>query len=195
MYRVSVTSGAEYTFKTGCGDGATASYDTYLELYNAGCTEVAINDDGCENFRSTITWIATDTGYAYLKVRGFNGAGGNYTLAYDSRPVSVEQIDEGVSMTYSLNQNYPNPFNPRTEIEFSLAASSKVKITVYDLLGNEVNRLVDQNLHAGGFRTTWDGTNSNGTQMSSGTYLCLLVATPQNGSQPFMQTRKLMLLK
>jgi len=87
MYRVSVTSGNSYTFKTGCGDGATASYDTYLELYNSGCTLVASDDDGCESNRSKITWTATYTGYAYLKVRGYGGAGGSYTLAYRIEPL------------------------------------------------------------------------------------------------------------
>ncbi len=82
MYRVSVTSGRTYTFKTGCGDGATASYDSYLTLLNSSCGNLADDDDGCENNRSTVTWIATYTGYAYLKVSGYSNSSGTFTLAY-----------------------------------------------------------------------------------------------------------------
>jgi threonine synthase len=83
MYRFSVTSGNDYTFKTGCGDGATAAFDTYLELLNSGCTQIAYNDDDCENTRSAITWTATYNGYVYLKVRGYGSTDyGTYTLAY-----------------------------------------------------------------------------------------------------------------
>jgi hypothetical protein len=83
MYRISVTPGYEYTFKTGCGDGATANYDTYLELFNTSCNIIISNDDGCESSRSKITWTATSSGYVYLRVKGFSGAGGSYTLAYN----------------------------------------------------------------------------------------------------------------
>lgn len=82
-YRFYAISGYTYTLKTGCGDGATATYDTFLELYNADCNLVASNDDGCEINRSKIVWTADYTGYAYLKVRGFGGTGGNYTMAYN----------------------------------------------------------------------------------------------------------------
>jgi hypothetical protein len=85
MYRVSISNNQKYTFKTGCGDGATADYDTYLELYDASCNMIAYNDDDCETNRSQIVWISDYTGYAYLKVRGFGTSGvnyGDYTLAY-----------------------------------------------------------------------------------------------------------------
>jgi len=82
IYAFGLVSGKEYVFKTGCGDGATADFDTYIELYNASCTLVASNDDGCESNRSTITYTAAATTTHYLKVMGFSGAGGNYTLAY-----------------------------------------------------------------------------------------------------------------
>lgn len=82
MYRFWVTGGNTYTFKTGCGDGATANFDTYLELYNGNCNVLANNDDGCENLRSSINWLANFTGYVYLKVKGWGACGGNYTLAF-----------------------------------------------------------------------------------------------------------------
>ncbi len=82
MYRISVTNGRKYTFKTGCGNGATANFDTQLFLYNESCNQIAFNDDGCENYRSKIEWIANYTGYAYVKVNGWSTQKGSYTMAY-----------------------------------------------------------------------------------------------------------------
>lgn len=110
MYRISVTSGQPYIFKTGCGDGASADYDTYLELMNASCAQITYNDDNCSTLQSMIQWTATYTGYAYLKVRGYNGAGGNYTLAYINcgtlaQPGTISgpaTVESGVTETYSI---------------------------------------------------------------------------------------------
>ncbi len=85
--RFSLTAGVSYTFKTGCGDGATASFDTVLELHNGSCAEVASNDDACEDNRSKIDYTATESGYHYLKVRGYSGVSGTYTLAYGEEDV------------------------------------------------------------------------------------------------------------
>ena len=82
MYSVDVVTGNQYTFKTGCGDGALTDYDSYIELSNASCTYITGNDDGCSGASSIVTWTATYTGTAYVKVRGFSSSYGNYTLAY-----------------------------------------------------------------------------------------------------------------
>jgi len=82
IYRVSVTEGFMYTFKTGCGNGATADHDTFLELFDPDCGTLAMDNDGCENGSSMIEYIATSTGFLYLKVSGIEAAEGFYTLAY-----------------------------------------------------------------------------------------------------------------
>ncbi len=90
IYQINAIAGKQYIFKTGCGDGATATFDTYLELYNNGCTVSAYDDDGCESQRSQITWVSTYTGIIYVKVRGYSGAGGSYTLAYnETQPPNI----------------------------------------------------------------------------------------------------------
>jgi hypothetical protein len=83
MHKFYAYAGAKYTFKTGCGDGAGADYDTYLELLDASCLSVAFNDDGCGYPLSKIDWTAPATGYYYLKVRGYLSNAGSYTLAYN----------------------------------------------------------------------------------------------------------------
>lgn len=88
-----------------------------------------------------------------------------------------------------LHQNYPNPFNPTTTIQYELAAASRVILSVYDLLGQEVNTLVSGTRGPGVHAATWDGTNQNGRKVSSGLYLYRL----EVGG--LVQTRKLLLAK
>jgi len=83
IYQVDLIDGKEFTFKTGCDDGATADFDSWIEVYDASGESFLMNDDGCEVRRSKVTWTATYTGHAYVKVRGYDSnASGEYTLAY-----------------------------------------------------------------------------------------------------------------
>ncbi len=85
IYRIPVSPGNTYTFKTGCGNNAAANYDTYFELYSSSCTLIASNNNGCSNLLSTISYSHTGStnGIVYLKVRGNNNTGGTYNLAYN----------------------------------------------------------------------------------------------------------------
>jgi hypothetical protein len=98
-------------------------------------------------------------------------------------------VDEGgaanLPKEYSLMQNYPNPFNPMTTISFSLPKKSRVNIAVYDLLGHEVARLVDEVKAAGQSSVQFDGAN-----LSSGIYIFRMAV---DGNQVF--ARKMTLLK
>lgn len=76
---------------------------------------------------------------------------------------------------YELSQAYPNPFNPITNIEFSLPIQKKVSLIVYNTLGQEVVRLVDNELKpAGNYHVIWNGKDANGKMVASGTYLYTL---------------------
>ena len=83
IYKVQVQEGYSYTFKTGCEDGADASFDTYIELLDSNCNVITSNDDYCV-LLSRIDWVATFSGTAYLKVRGYNSNFGDFTLAYNA---------------------------------------------------------------------------------------------------------------
>ncbi len=69
-----------------------------------------------------------------------------------------------------LQQNYPNPFNPRTRIAFSLGTSERARVEVYDVAGRLVSVLVDEELEAGEHSAEWNGTDSSGNDVASGTY-------------------------
>ena len=117
-------------------------------------------------------------------------------LAYlPTSPNSVK--DNNVSSIpddFMLKQNYPNPFNPSTTIEFSLPVSSNVKLTVYNILGEVVNVLIDNNLSAGTHSVNWNSTNKAGSKMVSGVYFFELKAHGNNGKE-FSDMKKMILLK
>jgi hypothetical protein len=72
--------------------------------------------------------------------------------------------------TTSLLQNYPNPFNPETQIKFVLPKPARVKLEVYNLLGQKVVTLIDKEMAAGSNTVVWDGKNETGENVSSGIY-------------------------
>ena len=90
---------------------------------------------------------------------------------------------------FMLHQNYPNPFNPKTTLEYELPLNSFIKITIYDLLGNEVKNLVSTNQSPGFKSIQWNSTNNQGEPVSAGVYLYSIEA----GN--FRQTKKMILLK
>jgi len=91
---------------------------------------------------------------------------------------------------YSIGPNYPNPFNPDTRFELKLPETGKVSIIVYDALGREVSRVLDnETLDAGIHQLSWNGQNSYGASVPSGIYFGLLKA---EGTQRIM---KMLLLK
>jgi hypothetical protein len=89
-------------------------------------------------------------------------------------PTSVEQISADLPRELELRQNFPNPFNPETVISFGLPESGRVELVVYDLLGREVNRLVDGNLSAG-----WHQVRLDASILASGTYIYRIHAGAQ----------------
>jgi hypothetical protein len=116
-----------------------------------------------------------------------------YELTYDPNPVNVSQEKETV-YSFALFQNYPNPFNPATNIKFNLpntdnplpggARGGFVTLKVYDVLGNEIATLVNEEKSAGEYEVEFDGSN-----LSSGIYFYQLKA----GS--FVETKKMVLMR
>lgn len=92
---------------------------------------------------------------------------------------------------YELSQNYPNPFNPSTRLSFTVGTSAFVTLNVYDVLGNEVSTLINEEKSPGEYTVNFDARN-----LSSGVYYYKLTATPigeQAGS--YTETKKMILLK
>ena len=109
----------------------------------------------------------------------------------------VVSIQEAASLRstpqrFMLNQNFPNPFNPITTIRFGLPEASAVSLKIFDILGREVETLINKELSAGYYDYQW-----NGARQASGIYIYQLTATSSNGNNPQhdIQMKKLVLLK
>jgi beta-glucanase (GH16 family) len=123
-----------------------------------------VNGASCEFGLDNIYWSG---GSEILKVSNMNVPANNFTL----------------------KDNYPNPFNPITNISYDLLEESFVNITIYDMLGNVVNNLVNTNQSSGYKSVQWDATNNQGEPVSAGVYLYSIEA------REFRQTKKMILLK
>lgn len=96
----------------------------------------------------------------------------------------VVEANLGAPESYELDQNYPNPFNPTTSIRFNLPMDSNVKLTVFNVLGQEVAELINENITAG-----YHSVNFDGSSLNSGIYFYQLE------TNDFTQIRKMMLVK
>jgi len=162
-------------------------------------SNIIVGTDGYGAYLSTnngVTWEANNTGittsttaiYALTISSSKIYAGTLYRGAWE-RPLTdyvtdVESSFDKLPGNFRLAQNYPNPFNPSTKIEFSIPEASFVQLKVYDVLGNEVATLVDEEQNAGVYRTDFSGT-----RLTSGTYFYRLKA----GN--YVEIKKMVLLK
>jgi Secretion system C-terminal sorting domain len=106
-------------------------------------------------------------------------------FTFDGQPVSVEkEIGENIPNDFSLQQNYPNPFNPSTNINFSVPEESFVTLKVYNVQGEEIADLVNENLSTGNYNVNWDAS-----ALPSGVYVYMLRA------KDIYLSRKMILMK
>ena len=94
-----------------------------------------------------------------------------------------------VPEAFRLHQNRPNPFNPETQIVFDLPEQGQVRLEIFDILGQKVRTVVNEELPVGRYHYVWDGRNQKGQEVASGIYLYRLHAADQ------LQTRKMTLLR
>jgi hypothetical protein len=157
-------------------DGATVSQAvTYCDrLIDDG---VGANDEWAKNIAEMISnAITVPAGKIPLETP---------QIAYSVRPGGAA----GVPETFYLSHGYPNPFNPSTAIEFGLPAACHVRLAIYDVAGQEVRVLVDDDRPAGDHLVLWDGADGSGRRVPSGVYFCKVVA----GNK--IEVRKLVVLK
>jgi len=158
--------------------GLTRSRKVYSELYFSGSTRYSLTEEiGLDSL--VIDLLDVYTSYVDLKGCIIDG------IVYgDTTVVSVEDETLNLPTEFSLSQNYPNPFNPSTKIQYALSSKQYAILKVYDILGNEVATLVDEEKPAGEYEVKFDRRG-----ISSGLYFYQLRA----GS--FVQTKKMILLK
>jgi ligand-binding sensor domain-containing protein len=121
-------------------------------------------------------WIGSYTPYDTLP--------GGLAVYNENGVVNISRENDYKTDGYILGQNYPNPFNSATEIQYSLLNRSKVTLKVYDILGNELKTLVNEEKDQGVYTINFDANN-----LASGLYLYRLQAGD------FVQTKKMILMK
>jgi hypothetical protein len=170
-------------------NGGRISMSVGLPLYSGHLMMLAgFTSDG----KPIVHDPAKQNGYSYifnktsLSQSWFNKGGIAYTFYLpDSINVPVENPDRNlIADDYQLMQNYPNPFNPSTTISFSIPRAGLTKLTVYDILGNEIAVLVNDVLNAGYYTTTF-----NATSLSSGVYIYRIQ------TENFVKAKQMILLK
>ncbi len=111
-----------------------------------------------------------------------------YVLRTDSSlnfpPIGVENVSKEVPERFEIFQNYPNPFNPISKIKFQISKLSEVKLVIFDILGKEIEILVNKQMQPGIYEIIWNGSN-----YPSGVYFCRI----ESGS--FVETKKMVLIK
>ncbi len=120
----------------------------------------------------------------------------NHQVAQITVPVTfhvgatgIEDAVAALPTEFVLHQNFPNPFNPTTEIKFDLPSNSYVRLDIFNVLGQKVKTVIDNEMEAGFKSVTWDGSDDRGINVASGVYFYKLNA----GEHVF--TKKMMMLK
>ncbi|MFH1698966.1 MAG: C25 family cysteine peptidase [Candidatus Zixiibacteriota bacterium] len=101
----------------------------------------------------------------------------------------ADDNDLPIPLVFALEQNYPNPFNPTTTIEFMTSRSGQVELTIYNILGNVIDKPVSEYLPAGNHAIIWNGTDMNDNSVPSGIYFYRL------NTEEGILTRKMVLIK
>lgn len=161
------------------------SSDTGWGVGNLG--KIIRTDNGGQN------WSAqqSHTGYYLTSVDFINsetgwivGSNGVILKTVTGGITSVSNNSSEIPSGYILNQNYPNPFNPVTKIKFEIPEEGLTEIIIYDMLGKEVQTLINRNLEAGRHEVTFDGSN-----VVSGIYFYKIT------SGNFSQLKKMVLIR
>ncbi|MBN8570873.1 MAG: T9SS type A sorting domain-containing protein [Ignavibacteria bacterium] len=107
-----------------------------------------------------------------------------YGFVPPDEPVNIISNGNTIPSEYKLYQNYPNPFNPTTKIKFDIAKTGFTVLKIYDLIGREVQTIVNEELHTGVYEASF-----NGTQLTSGVYFYRLT------SGEYLETKRMLLVK
>lgn len=108
---------------------------------------------------------------------------------FDSNSAAVPPAS-GIPTQIDLRLNYPNPFTEKTTINYQLTVNGRVTLKIFDILGREIKVLVDEYRSAGPHSAEWDGADSKGEKVSSGTYFYQI-----RGEDDFAGTKKMIFLR
>ncbi|MEE9429470.1 MAG: LamG-like jellyroll fold domain-containing protein [Melioribacteraceae bacterium] len=150
-------------------------------------------DADATGYKDFSTKHSTSYFYRIKAYNSLNTSDYSDTIRVDNLISDIE--NEKLISHFQLHQNYPNPFNPSTTITYSIPKASKVSLVIYDILGKVVTKLINNSKVATGNYNFQFSTSSLNSNLTSGVYFYRLVATPLDGSETFMKTKKILLMK
>jgi|GEM_PF-2107684 hypothetical protein len=170
---IAITADDKYAFAVGDFEKLIISLDndSLLQTFSAGGTNVATTSDGSRFF-------VTDSYNGTVRVYKKTGT------------TAITNVHNNLPSAYELYQNYPNPFNPTTKITYVLPFSSNVKIDVYNLIGEKVKQLVNEQKDAGNYEV-----NFNSSGLASGVYFYIIYAKSLDGRYEYRSSKKMITLK
>jgi hypothetical protein len=111
-------------------------------------------------------------------------------VVIETPSVAVTPREAALPRAFVLHEARPNPFNPSTQIAYEVPVQAHITLVIYNLLGQEVARLVDEVKLPGRYEVTWDGRNTRGIGVASGVYVYRMTS-----STGYSETRRMTLLK
>ena len=173
-----------------------------LGCYHPPATNIPCNDEMSYNSEKSLiqlyAWISDTYGVEPKVLKGHRDYFGNTSCPGDNVWAMLPQLRSEIALfvlygfqptRFALFQNYPNPFNASTTLHYDLPEPSRVSIVIYDVLGSEVIKLVDDDQHYGYKKIIWNGKNSKGNVVAPGVYFY----RAELGS--LIETKKMILLK
>ena len=145
----------------------TGQFDDAVEINDLTTNSVTINN-------------IQDNQKYYWRVRSKdnNGNVSIYSSVASFVGQGITDVEEPaiIPEKFSVSQNYPNPFNPSTVINYALPKAEFVTIRIYNMLGQEVATLLNNEVNAGVYNIMWNGMDNSGTKVATGTYIYRVVA-------------------
>ncbi len=195
-YTVTVSGGAGTAVGVdiAASNGTLKTSDGNLKILNSELTQPSkkIFSGGQYVFKFKLTAPATAGKITLYATACSKKSQWNFAANFEVSVESVSGLTEEITnaKNFLLNQNYPNPFNPSTKISYQIPDLSKVTLKIFDILGNEVAALVDEEKMPGTYEVTFNlQPTTNHPQLTSGIYFYQL----KTGS--LVQTRKMILTK
>ena len=173
-----------------------------LGCYHPPETSIPCNDEMTYNSEQSLiqlyAWISDTYGVEPKVLKGHRDYFGNTSCPGNNVWSMLPQLRSEIALfilygfqptRFALFQNYPNPFNSSTTLHYDLPEPARVSVIIYDVLGSEVIRLIDQDQHYGYKKIIWDGKNAQGNLVSPGIYFY----RAELGE--LIETKKMILLK
>lgn len=207
IWTLEVDTGMTLLYTTFSNTAAAGHRQAYPEPYpngdypaRTGASES--NSLGYSNWGDTVYRLAFNFAHLNSTIQlHFMGAGNtsaddkefwgvdNISVYLDTLLASVSNLPKQVPSKFHLLRNVPNPFNSSTRIEYEITKHSRVTLLVFNLLGEEIIRLVDREKSAGRHFALWNGSSKNGDSVASGVYIVHLQTSD------IFRSKKILLLK